>query len=134
MQQLPPSPHILQEIKSDLNAAIEVAKSRDVSPEQLVIDPGIGFGKTLEDNLTILNSLEQFASFELPLMIGTSRKSFIGRLTGKPADDRVFGTAASVALAISGGAHIVRVHDVREMVEVVRVTDAIVNSSSTRSS
>jgi dihydropteroate synthase len=127
MQKLPPSSDIFSEITSDLGVAIEGAVSRGVRREQLVIDPGIGFGKTLEDNLAIINHLERFNAFDLPIMIGTSRKSFIGRLTGKPAGERVFGTAASVVAAIVRGVHIVRVHDVKDMVEVTRVADAILS-------
>jgi dihydropteroate synthase len=127
MQVIPPSEDIFAEIKSDLDKAIAVAEQRGVRRDQIIVDPGIGFGKTLEQNLEIINRLERFESFDLPLMIGTSRKSFIGRLTGREAGERAFGTAASVAAAIIRGAHIVRVHDVREMVEVARITDAIIN-------
>ena len=128
MQKIEPSQDIFAEIESDFVTAIQAAESRGVKREQLILDPGIGFGKTLEQNLAILNRLDRFASFDLPLMIGTSRKSFIGRLTGRPESDRVMGTAASVALAIVRGAHIARVHDVKEMVEVARITDAILNA------
>ena len=129
MQKLPASPDIFAEIHRDLKSAVSQALSRGVGREQIVVDPGIGFGKTLENNLAILKYLDRFASLELPLMIGTSRKSFIGRLTGRPASERVPGTAASVAIAISRGAHLIRVHDVKEMVEVARVSDAIVDTS-----
>jgi dihydropteroate synthase len=125
MQKIEPSLDIFAEIESDLTTAIHIAESRGVERSQIVIDPGIGFGKTLEQNLAIINHLERFECLELPLMIGTSRKSFIGRLTGQPEGERVFGTAASVAAAILRGAHIVRVHDVKQLVEVARVTDAI---------
>ena len=128
MQKLPPNPDLFGEVDSDLNTAIERAASRGVRLEQMVIDPGIGFGKTLEDNLAIINHLDRFGRFGLPLMIGTSRKSFIGRLTGQPANERLPGGAASVAIAISRGARMIRVHDVKEMVEVARVSDAIVQS------
>lgn len=125
MQVMPPSPDIFAEIGSDLRKAVSEATRRGVGYGQIVIDPGIGFGKTLEQNLAIINNLDRFESFDLPLMIGTSRKSFIGRLTGRLADDRIFGTAASVAVAIARGAHLVRVHDVKEMAEVARIADAI---------
>ena len=130
MQKLPPSPDIFAEIDLDLRIAIDLAVRTGVSREQIVIDPGIGFGKTLEDNVAILNHLDRFGSFGLPLMIGTSRKSFIGRLTGQSASERLFGTAASVAIAIARGAHMIRVHDVTEMVEAACVSDAIVESST----
>ncbi len=125
MQKLAPSPDIFAEIESDLGIAIRFAEMRGVARDQLVVDPGIGFGKTLDQNLAILNNLDRFESFDLPLMIGPSRKSFIGRLTGKTEGERKMGTAASVAAAIIRGAHIVRVHDVKEIVDVVRVTDAL---------
>jgi dihydropteroate synthase len=128
MQKIEPSLDIFAEIESDLGAAIQLAESRGVKRNQIVIDPGIGFGKTLEQNLAIINHLERFGSFDMPLMIGTSRKSFIGRLTGRRERERVFGTAASVAAAIIRGAHIVRVHDVKEMIEVTRVTDALLSA------
>ena len=113
-----------------LMKAIRVAESRGVSRDKIILDPGIGFGKTLEQNLAILNQLERFDGFDLPLMIGTSRKSFIGRVTGRPEDDRAFGSAASIAIAIARGAHIVRVHDVKQMVDAARIADAIVSAES----
>ncbi|HST20818.1 MAG TPA: dihydropteroate synthase [Blastocatellia bacterium] len=125
MQKIEPSLDIFGEIEADFITSIREAESRGVQREQIILDPGIGFGKTLEQNLSILNHLHRFEQFGMPLMIGTSRKSFIGRLTGRPESDRVFGTAASVAVAISRGAHMIRVHDVKEMSEVVRITDAI---------
>lgn len=125
MQKIEPSPDIFGEIESDFNTAIHEAERRGVQRERLILDPGIGFGKTLEQNLSILNHLHRFGKFAMPLMVGTSRKSFIGRLTGRPESDRVFGTAASVAVAIARGAHMVRVHDVKAMSEVARITDAL---------
>ncbi|MGA9770895.1 MAG: dihydropteroate synthase [Blastocatellia bacterium] len=125
MQKIEPSLDIFGDIESDFNTAIGEAESRGVQRERIILDPGIGFGKTLEQNLSILNHLHRFEKLGMPLMIGTSRKSFIGRLTGRPESDRVFGTAASVALAISRGAHMIRVHDVKEMSEVARIADRI---------
>jgi dihydropteroate synthase len=127
MQKLAPSENIFAEICADMKIAVEKAVSRGVQRQQIIFDPGIGFGKTFEQNLAILNHLERFAQLDLPIMIGTSRKSFIGRITGRPANERIFGTAASVATAILRGAHMVRIHDVQEMVEVSRITDAIAN-------
>lgn len=125
MQQIEPSRDILREIESGLAAAVQEARRAGVAPDRIILDPGIGFGKTLEQNLEIINRLDHFLGLGYPMMIGTSRKSFIGRITGRPAADRLFGTAASVAASIMRGAHLVRVHDVNEMVEVVRITDAI---------
>jgi len=125
MQKIEPSADIFAEIETDLAQAIRQAESRGVRHNQIIVDPGIGFGKTLEQNLAIINHLDRFESFGLPLMIGTSRKSFIGRLTDHPENDRVMGTAASVAVSIIRGAHVVRVHDVRQMIDAARVTDAL---------
>ena len=128
MQKTQPSPDIFAEIESDLSRAIAFAESRGVARHNIVIDPGIGFGKTLEQNLAILNHLDGFDGFDLPLMIGTSRKSFIGKITGRPEEDRAFGSAASIAIAILRGAHLVRVHDVKQMVDAARVADAIASN------
>ena len=128
MQKIEPSSDIFGEIKSDFAVAVGEAQRRGVGREQIILDPGIGFGKTLEQNLAILNHLERFAGFDMPLMVGTSRKSFIGKLTGRSEGNRLIGTAASVAAAIIGGAHIVRVHDVSQMVEVAQITDAILGA------
>lgn len=127
MQKLEPSADILAEIEIDLKNAILTAQSRGLNRDRIIIDPGIGFGKTLDQNLAIINHLDRFAQFDVPLMIGTSRKSFIGKLTGRAESERVFGTAASVAAAIMRGAHMIRVHDVKPIVEVARVADAIVS-------
>ncbi len=129
MQQLEPSPDIFAEIEEHFRRAIDQALRSGVRREQIILDPGIGFGKTLQDNLSILNNLDRLAPFDLPLLIGPSRKSFIGRLTGKQPRERVFGTAAAVTAAIFRGAHIVRVHDVAAMLDVVRIADAIINTS-----
>lgn len=128
MQKIEPSRDIFREINSDFNTALREAESRGVPREHIILDPGIGFGKTLEQNLSILNHLDRFEAFDMPLMIGTSRKSLIGRLTGRTESDRIFGTASSFAAAIIRGAHIIRAHDVKEMVEVARIADAILTA------
>ena len=94
--------------------------------DSLIIDPGIGFGKTPDQNIEVLCNLKRLKTLDLPLLVGVSRKSTLGLLLGLPPDQRVEGTAAAVALAIAGGADIVRVHDVKEMVRVCRVSDALV--------
>ncbi|MEW6210682.1 MAG: dihydropteroate synthase [Acidobacteriota bacterium] len=132
MQQTEPSRDIFADIEQDFRLAIEKAEIRGVCRERIILDPGIGFGKTLEQNLALLNQLDRLSEFDLPLMIGTSRKSFIGKITGRPTDERIFGTAASVSAAILRGAHIVRVHDVKEMREVALIADAILNSTPRR--
>ena len=119
---------MLREVVSDLRQSVEVAQAAGVAREQIIVDPGIGFGKTAQDNLRLLRRLDEFKSvMGRPLLVGTSRKSTIGQvLGGLPADQRVEGTAATVALAIAKGADIVRVHDVQAMTRVARMSDAIV--------
>jgi len=131
MQQLPPAEDILDEIVSGLHDSVAVALEHVVAPESIAVDPGIGFGKTVAQNVEIIASLDHLAAeFEdYPIMIGTSRKSFIGKLlNGAPADDRLHGSIASVTAAVMKGAHIVRVHDVKAAVEALKVIDAVRNA------
>ena len=125
MQSIAASEDILGEVEADLQRAVATAVENGIPKERIAIDPGIGFGKTLEDNCTILNRLRDLDSFDLPIVVGTSRKSFLGKILDLPAQDRLWGSAASVAVAIMRGAHIVRVHDVKEMNQVARITDAV---------
>ena len=117
---------LIADIAASLSQSVDKALSAGVSRENLVIDPGFGFGKTADQNLELLKNLRQLKALGLPLLVGTSRKSTIGRILGLPPEQRVEGTAATVALAIAAGADIVRVHDVREMVRACRMTDAVV--------
>ena len=117
---------LLGDIAAALSESVDMALSAGVPSENIVIDPGFGFGKTADHNLELLKNLHQLKALGLPLLVGTSRKSTIGRVLGLPPEQRVEGTAATVAMAIAGGADIVRVHDVREMVRVCRMTDAVV--------
>jgi dihydropteroate synthase len=119
---------LLREVVGDLRQSVQVALDAGVVREQMIVDPGIGFGKTAQDNLRLLRRLDEFKSvMGRPLLVGTSRKSTIGQvLGGLPADQRVEGTAATVALAIAKGADMVRVHDVQAMTRVARMSDAIV--------
>lgn len=117
---------LLGDILASLRDSIDSALVAGVASDRVIIDPGIGFGKTADHNLEVLRELGQFKRLGLPVLVGTSRKSTIGRLLDLPPDQRVEGTAATVALAIANGADVVRVHDVREMVRVCRVSDAIV--------
>ncbi len=128
MQKSPNYGNLIVEIKNKLKSIIEKAVEFGIKKENIIIDPGIGFGKTLGHNLEILNRLSEFKELKQPILIGPSRKSFIGTLTGAEPCDRVFGTAASVALAIRNGADIIRVHDVREMKQVALISDAISRS------
>ena len=117
---------LVPDIISELRKMTENAVSAGVKPENIVLDPGMGFGKTAEHNLEILRRLDELGVLGRPLLIGMSRKSTIGHVLGLPVEERVEGTAATVALSIAGGADIVRVHDVKEMVRVARMSDAIV--------
>ncbi len=127
MQINPTYQDCVREIAEFLKQQVEVAMKMGLPGERIIVDPGIGFGKTVEHNLEILRRLREIKALGFPVLIGTSRKSFIGKVLGiEVPTERVWGTAATVAIAIANGADIVRVHDVREMVQVVRMTDAIV--------
>lgn len=126
MQKLPVYKDLIKDIVEKLVDLVKQAEDNGIRKENIIIDPGIGFGKTYEHNLDILNSLKVFKSLGRPLLVGASRKSFIGNILGTGPQERIFGTAASVAVAIMNGADIVRVHDVREMKDVAMVADAIV--------
>lgn len=128
MQDAPRYDDVIEEIFLYLSDSIDLAQKAGIDPEKIVVDPGIGFGKTVEQNLVILRRLDRFKDLGKPVLIGTSRKSFIGALTGKEAGDRIFGTAASFTAAIMNGADIVRVHDVREMRDVACIADAIIGA------
>lgn len=125
MQTLPPSPDILKEIERSLGRAVDLADSRGIARDRIVVDPGIGFGKTVEDNLKVLNRLPRLRRIRLPILVGTSRKSFLGNILDIPVQERLLATAASVVMAVVGGAHIVRVHDLDEMVHALRIADSI---------
>ncbi len=117
---------VVTEVIADLQAAVRVATDAGVSPDAVILDPGIGFGKTPAQSLQLQRRLGELAALGHPLLIGASRKSSIGAVLGLPPHERVEGTAATVALAIERGADIVRVHDVRQMARVARMSDAIV--------
>lgn len=125
MQQLPPSSDIWAEIEAGLSTAVDKALAAGIERARIVIDPGIGFGKTFDDNLTIIARLERLTIFDLPILIGVSRKAFIGKLLNREVGDRLIGSVAAAAAAVMHGAHIVRVHDVAATVEAVRVLDAV---------
>jgi dihydropteroate synthase len=117
---------LVSEVIGSLRHSVEVAEAAGVKRDALVVDPGIGFGKTAEQNLEVLRRLGALKVLGLPILLGTSRKSTIGKVLGLPVEDRLEGTAATVALGIAAGADVVRVHDVAPMVRVARMTDAIV--------
>jgi dihydropteroate synthase len=117
--------HLIGEISESLRESAELALAAGVPHDRIIVDPGIGFGKTREENLEIIRRLPELRGLGFPLLIGPSRKSFIGKTLDLPAGERLEGTAAAVALSIAGGADIVRVHDVNAMVRVARMADAI---------
>jgi len=126
MQKNPQYQNVVTEVKQYLLERAERAETLGIKKDRIFIDPGIGFGKTVEHNLLLLKNIDKFVATGYRVLAGTSRKSFIGEITGreKPAE-RIFGTAATVALCVAAGVSVVRVHDVAEMVEVVKVTKAI---------
>lgn len=128
MQDDPSYDDVIEEIKAYLSDSVEIAEACGIDPEKIIVDPGIGFGKTIEHNLKILRDLASFRTLEKPILVGSSRKAFIGSLTGKDTGERVFGTAATLTAAIMNGADIVRVHDISQMRDVVSVSDAIVEA------
>lgn len=117
---------VVDEVLASLAAAAERCVRAGIPAEHVILDPGIGFGKTPEHNISVLGALPRLTALGFPTLLGTSRKSTIGRLTGRDVAGRAFGTAATIALAAAAGIDIVRVHDVAEQTDVVRVTDAIV--------
>jgi dihydropteroate synthase len=117
---------LIEDIKLKLDQTIELAVMSGIKKENIILDPGIGFGKTPEQNIDVMKHLEEFEDLGHPLLIGTSRKSFIGHVLDVPIGERLEGTAATVALAIRSGVDIVRVHDVKEMVKVSKMADAII--------
>ncbi len=126
MQKNPAYEALVPEIMDYLRLSIRIAADAGVKEGNIIIDPGIGFGKTFDHNLQILKHLDEFATLQKPIAVGVSRKAFIGHiLGGAPATERLEGTAAAVAIAIFNGANIIRVHDVKEIAKVAKVADAI---------
>jgi dihydropteroate synthase len=127
MQRDPHYESVISEIYSFLGERIEFAVSAGIRWEQIIIDPGIGFGKRTQDNLMILAGLERFKTLGRPILLGTSRKSFIGRVLGLPSEDRLEGTAATLVIGLMKGARIFRVHDVGQAVRVIRTAEAVLH-------
>jgi len=125
MQNAPQYEDVVAEVTYFLDERMHAAVESGISKTNIVLDPGIGFGKLLGHNLELLDRLSDLARLDRPVLIGLSRKSFIGRLVGRPAEHREWGTAAAVALAVDRGARILRVHDVAMMADVVKVAAAI---------
>ena len=126
MQQNPVYEALIPEIIDYFRVGMKTAISAGVSEDKIIIDPGMGFGKTFDHNLEIINNLREFTFLEKPILVGSSRKAFIGKILGDaPATERLEGTAAAVAISIVHGANVVRIHDVKEMVKVAKVADAV---------
>jgi len=117
------------DIRAGFEATLALCKAHGIGAERVILDPGFGFGWTPEQNLEMLRRLPELWDFELPLLVGTSRKSTLGVVLDAPVDERFEGTAATTTLAIAGGADIVRVHDVASMAKVAKVTDAVVRAN-----
>jgi dihydropteroate synthase len=118
--------NLMEDVKRELLVSVELARKAGIEETRVILDPGIGFGKTREHNLELINRLDEIRELGYPVLLGPSRKSFIGFTLDLPADQRVEGTAATVAVGIARGADIIRVHDVKEMARVAKMTDAIV--------
>jgi dihydropteroate synthase len=130
MQKSPFAKNVLRDVSAGLRAAVKRARRAGIPRSQIVLDPGIGFGKSYRQNFELLAYFERLSVLGFPLLVGTSRKAFLGAALGTakspaPPAERVWGTAATISAAILGGAHIIRVHDVSELAKVVRVVDAI---------
>jgi dihydropteroate synthase len=125
MHRAPAYRDVMGEVVGELGSALERAEAAGVARERLILDPGIGFSKDAGHSLAALRRLAEMEALDRPVLVGPSRKSFIGAVLDLPVEGRLMGTAAAVAACVLLGAHVVRVHDVREMVEVVRVADAI---------
>jgi dihydropteroate synthase len=130
MQKDPHYEDVISEIKAFFKERIEFAQKHGIANERIILDPGIGFGKRMQDNLTIIKKLKAFKELEMPLLIGTSMKSFIGHVTDSPLEERMEGALASVAISVWNGADIVRVHDVKSARKVVRLVSAIMKAES----
>ena len=117
---------LLEDVKRELMDSVRIAKQAGIESDRIILDPGIGFGKTVEHNLELINRLDEIRALGYPVLLGPSRKSFIGFTLDLPPDQRVEGTAAAVSVGITRGADIIRMHDVEHMVRVAKMTDAIV--------
>lgn len=127
-REVPLREHVMEGWLKETRECVQLARAAGIADENIIVDPGVGFGKTYEQNLMLLRELHRFRELGYPLLLGTSRKSVIGLTLDLPVTERVEGTAATVALGIAAGADIVRVHDVKEMVRVARMCDAILRA------
>lgn len=120
--------NLLEDVSREMEALAAGALAAGIAHDQIVLDPGIGFGKTVQQNMALINYMDRFKTLGYPILSGPSRKSFIGRVLDLPPDQRLEGTAATIALSIVRGADIVRVHDTREMVRIARMMDAMLRA------
>lgn len=125
---------LMEDVKRELMESVQIARQAGIPDDHILLDPGIGFGKTVQQNLELINRLAEIRLLGFPVVLGPSRKSFIGHILDLPPDQRLEGTAAAVAVGITRGADVVRLHDVEQMVRVVRMTDAMVRSGQADSS
>jgi dihydropteroate synthase len=134
MQKLPFAKDVMKDVLNGLRRSISIARKAGIAKSKIIVDPGIGFGKSFEQNYELLAKLDEIAELGYPLLVGTSRKGFLGKTLARngepaPSEKRIWGTAATVTASILGGAHIVRVHDVAEMAQVARVADSILDNA-----
>jgi dihydropteroate synthase len=130
MQQAPRYGSVVDDVRDFLHTRMQAVMQAGVAADHILLDPGIGFGKNLDHNLALLDRLDVLQSLGRPILVGVSRKAFIGEVLGRRTDDRLMGTAAAVAVAVFRGAGVVRVHDVKAMQDVVRMVYAIQNRAS----
>ncbi len=128
---LPPYEYsdLLSDVRHELEISINLALSNGVQPAQIIVDPGVGFGKNMAQNLHLINHLDQLKALGYPILLGTSRKGFIGRILDLPPEERMEGTVATIIIGIDRGADIVRVHDVKSVVRAARITDQLVRQN-----
>jgi dihydropteroate synthase len=126
MQQNPTYANVIKDIKKFLKKQAEYAVKKGVDKSKIIVDPGIGFGKTLEHNIEIIRNLKQLKKLGYPILIGPSRKAFIGKILDAPVEERLAGTIAAATICAINGADIIRVHDVKEIKQALKLTEAII--------
>jgi len=129
MQRTASYTYVVEDVRAFLAARLEVAQQAGIPRDRILLDPGIGFGKNCEHNVTLLNHLDAFQTLGRPIVVGVSRKAFLGKILGRTIDERLMGTAGAVAVAIMKGARVIRVHDVAPIRDVVKIVEAIMSSS-----
>ena len=132
MHQLPRAKNILKVVMDGLQRSIQKAMNAGIKRNQIIIDPGLGFSKKALDNLLLLRKLDSIRQLQLPILVGASRKSFLGKVLDIPVEERLIGSLACVAVAVMKGAHIVRVHDVKETLQIVKICDSVMDPSKAR--